>query len=171
MIKRKNYGEMSIDQLQREYDKQNDSNKKNIIKQIIQNKIKLEEIEEKHKRKIKESMKPEKKNDNEVNLLLEELINSNETNSEEIKSIHIEEKYKKEIDKDHTNNKLMERLNSELMFRNNKIEKNLERPYLNDQNFYTAFNSNNQIATIDDKEAFGLPNSDFTSTSILKRKF
>lgn len=194
-MNKKNYLKMSIKELYQE-SKKYDSNisKKNIIKQIIENKIKLEKIENEHRKNIKERLSKtiNDNDDNKTNILLEELLNLNDEKislpendnhhqnnvnfiNNNVDNINIDKKFKEEIDKDYKNNKLMERLNSELIFRNNteksKMFNNLEKPYLSNQNMFDSFNSSNQIATINDKEAFGLPSTDFTSQGILKKKF
>lgn len=192
MAIKKNYGTMNIKQLEKEYKKYyDDAAKRNLIKELIQKRMQLEKIEMDHNERINNSyknnvitLKMDDKNNsveqnNNINNLLEELIKSGESSESEkreqceqgTENINVEKKYQEEIDKDHTNNKLMERLNNELMFRNDRSIKELEKPYLSNQNFYTPYNSNNQIANLDDNDAFGLPNSDFTSEGILKKKF
>ena len=164
-----------INELQQEYKAQTKEKKREIIQKIIENRIKLERIENDHKRKIGERLQnrqQQNNNENETNKILENLL---EEDYEEIDvrsngSESIDSKFKKELDKDFKNNKLMERLNCELDFRNmEKPKKELEKPYLSGQNLYGSYNSADQVASINDKHAFGLNARDFTSLGILKK--
>lgn len=190
-MKKKNYLNISINDIYKEYEKsKNNITKRNILKKIIDNKIKLQKIEENHLKIVKEKTNITQtiENTNQINtdnpintidILLNEILESNmeeekeEINNELVNKTNIEDRYIEEIDKDFKNNKLMERLNNELMFRNNvqQKEKTVEKPYFNNQKLYESYNSNNQIADINDKQVFGLSGNNFTSESILKERF
>ena len=164
----------------------NDKYKRKIIKKIISSKNKLEKLNKERKlilyKNIQNNVHRENSdiNKEKMNVLLDELIEMNElkiekeTNKNEIKNeVKVDEKYQEEIEKDITNNKLMERLNSELNFRVGgkiSLNKNLEKPYLNGQNVYMSYNTNNQVASLNDREIFGMSNKDFTSDNILRKK-
>lgn len=72
-------------------------------------------------------------------------------------------KFKHEITKDVTNNKLMERLNSELDLRIYGRNKHaIDKPYF-EVNSNNVYDNNNSIATVDQIVSHGIPNDDFTS--------
>lgn len=185
-MKIKKYSEMSLTELKNEYNKYyGDRYKRIIIKKIIDSKIELEKINKEQKSKMYNSIQNsiQENEKNMINSLLEELVEEIDENDNNIlnKSMSrmeptninpLDIKYEEEVRKDITNNKLMERLNSELIFRKNinTIEKKMEKPYFSGQNVYSTYNSNNQVASLNDGEAFGLSNMDFTSEGILKKK-
>jgi hypothetical protein len=79
----------------------------------------------------------------------------------------------KMLEKDTANNKLMERLNSELIFRKSGYNKKyFEKPYENpDQNIVSSFNSNDQVAYVTNNNDNDIPITDFSSTRVLKSKY
>ena len=146
------YHQMSISQLKEEYYKCNDDNKKDKVKKqmigkIIKNKIddenKLNQqlqqetnkyldviIQSKHKKELMNKQK------------LIEKRGPMESCWDSIQSI--DPKFKSELEQDYTNNKLMERLNSELDFRINETKnKDVMRPYSSqDEGNYIDYNKN-----------------------------
>lgn len=120
--------------------KKEDELLKKQINEKLDNLILLKEISEKdkHIKKIKKKQKLEKEYNKEYNNILNKrgyMERYWETNQ---KFTKIDPKFKTEIEEDFNNNKIMERLNSELDFRmNDKKRTNIIKPYsdVNDGNY------------------------------------
>lgn len=158
---------MSIDELKDEYYNctSNDRVKKQMLKKLIMSKISIEKQKKKEQQKEKEKQLIEEKElTDEINKSIDKLINLKKTAEKEksmkkLKSLEpvitkrgkmeqywesnqntnqIDPKFVKEIGVDHSNNKLMERLNCELDFRiNGDKSEDIVKPYSNsdDGNF------------------------------------
>lgn len=97
-----------------------------------------------------------------------------ESNKDKTYKADIDKKFQAEIEKDHANNKLMERLNSELDFRALGHNKgSIEKPYYDTgKNVYCSFNIKDETANISQVMSHGIPSNDFSTKRILgKRRF
>lgn len=167
---------MSLDQLKKEYRScsENDTVKKQILKKIIRSKLEIE----KENKKIDDQMKDD------IDKKLNNLIKAKE-NTEKDKKSHklkeldqiikkrgqmeqywennqtlekIDERFKPEIEYDHANNKLMERLNFELDFRiHGEKTKDIIKPY-----------SNQDGGNYKDFEKYSIPTDTFETNKILR---
>lgn len=169
---------MSLIQLKKEYNtcSSDDTVKKQILKKIIKNKL---EIEKKNK-KLDNDMK------NDIDTKLNNLIKAKENTEKDKKAKKVKEldqiikkrgnmeqywentqtlekiddRFKPEIEHDHANNKLMERLNFELDFRiHGEKTKDVIKPY-----------SNQDGGNYKDFEKYSIPTDNFETNKILRKR-
>jgi hypothetical protein len=116
--------------------------KKSLIKKLIKEKEKEKEKVNEKEDELIFSECSEDNNDETLSKLIElnkekEIVETD--NNQYFKSPY-DNKFKKEIEKDYTNNKLLDRMNSELDFRiNGKQQKIFDKPYIDETNNLSSY--------------------------------
>lgn len=96
--------------------------------------------------------------------------NNNNSNKNNIDDIDLNKMIKSKIESDYTNNRLMERLNNELVFRKSKKKKELLKPFHQNNEHLTTIYSNENITPLDN-DIFNMPSNDFTIKNRLNSFF
>jgi hypothetical protein len=151
-----------------------DISRLNLIKKLI--KAKEEYLVKKQKEiQVEESIRKKEADD-----LLDKIFGEMEEKQQPLQDTHkfsqddeTDMRLKDQVKYDYTNNRLMDRMNSELDIRiNGRNKREIIKPYADSSDLYSyksqLINSNDYV-DINDDNIFGIPNTNFSTVNIINR--